>query len=115
MSKLELELGTTAWVRDCLNSMVVLKTADGFWRRRLDSAVIFFQVLLSSGGRFALVSLESFEGRKARIFIPKGSKKKGWSGIAGELTGFLPTVIGNGWFRRTFGLCRGCEEGNRKG
>ena len=43
--RLELDFGTLTRVIDCLG--LILKTINpfGFWRRKLDSAIIFFQVL----------------------------------------------------------------------
>uniref|UniRef100_A0A0A0KWZ9 Uncharacterized protein n=1 Tax=Cucumis sativus TaxID=3659 RepID=A0A0A0KWZ9_CUCSA len=46
----------------------------------------------NSRGRFALLSLESFKGRKMRIFIPEGIRGSGWRMLAGEVSGVLPSV-----------------------
>lgn len=86
--KLDLELGTSARVRDCLVVATDLSNPLGFWRRRrLEHVIIFFQVLENSRGRFALLSLEPFKGRRMRVFIPQGKKGSGWRLLAGEVFG----------------------------
>lgn len=56
----------------------------------MDFAIIFFQVLENSRGRFALISLELFKGRKVRIFNLECSRGSGWHCLAGEISG-LPS------------------------
>lgn len=61
--KLELELGASAWVIDCLVAAAELSNPLGFWWRRwLERTNIFFQVLANSRRRFALLFVESFNG-----------------------------------------------------
>lgn len=60
----------------------------------MDLAVLFFQVLENARGRFDLLSLEYFKGRRLMIYIPEGFKGKGWGLLAGELSGLLyPPVV----------------------
>lgn len=88
--KLELDFGTSAWVRDCLVGAAGANNSMVFWQRRLEFAIIFFQVLENEKGRFAILSLESFKERKTRIFIPEGSRGSGWRSLAGEISALLP-------------------------
>lgn len=81
-----------ARVRDYSVVVADLSNPMVFWRRRqLEYAIIFFQVLENSRGRFALLSLESFKGRRTRVFVPEGKKGSGWRLLAGKVSGLLPS------------------------
>uniref|UniRef100_A0A0A0KB99 Uncharacterized protein n=1 Tax=Cucumis sativus TaxID=3659 RepID=A0A0A0KB99_CUCSA len=87
---MELDFGTSALVRDCLTNAAVANNPRVFWGRRgLKFAIIFFQVLENARGRFVILSLESFKGKKTRIFISKGSKGKGRKSFAEEISVLL--------------------------
>ena len=58
-------------------------------RRKLSLAIDYFQVLENNRGRFAIISLEYFKGRKLRIFISEGSRGSGWRSLAKEISAFL--------------------------
>lgn len=96
--KMVLEKGTTVWVRDCLVAAARLDRPKGFWRRRrLDAAIIFFQVLENASGRFSLLSLEPVKGRRSTLYIPKGFNGKGWSLVAGDMASLLfPLEVSKG-------------------
>lgn len=83
--RVEFDVGRAAWVRDCLSTVSKVDRPGGFWRRRrLETAIIFFQVLSNARGKYGLLSLEPFKGRKIRIFFPEGAKGKCWATLADE-------------------------------
>ena len=45
-------------------------------QKKVEFAITFFQVLENARGRILILSLESFKGRKTRIFIPNGAKER---------------------------------------
>lgn len=47
VARLELDLGVVAWLRDCFEAVARVENVVGFLRRRLESSIIFFQVLLN--------------------------------------------------------------------
>lgn len=72
-SRLDMDVGTFTWIRDCLMAVTKSENPNGFWRRRkLEAALIFLQVLSNKKGSFGLLSLESNRGRKSSICIPEG-------------------------------------------
>ena len=84
--KLDLDLGTLTWVEDRLNAAADASFSMGSWqRKKLDFGIIFFQVLENIGRRFTIISLDSFKGRKARVFISEGSRESGWRSLAREI------------------------------
>jgi hypothetical protein len=73
------------WDHDCLVVVAKAQNLKVFWRKRLESTVIIFQVLENVKGKFSLLSLEAFKGKRTPIIIPKGFKGKESSLLATEL------------------------------
>lgn len=72
--RLALDWGTVVWLRDCLLTATRLVSRQGFWKRRLESAIVFFLVLSNAKGWFGLVFVELFRGRRASVYISVGRK-----------------------------------------
>lgn len=96
-SRVILNLGVVAWVKDSLSSLTYLGAKDSFFRRwKSPGSLFWLQKVTNSMGTCVVLASEASNGLRTSLFVPEGRRAGGWKLFVEALSRCLSKDFGGG-------------------